>query len=66
MFGMTNTPPLKRISSKTVTVRLPDSLHEALRRKAFEEYDSMCALIRRAIVKAYPELKDEAEDRNDG
>jgi predicted transcriptional regulator len=35
--------------TKAMTLRLPDAIHEALRRQAFEDYTTVTALIIRAI-----------------
>jgi hypothetical protein len=58
---MKRTPKNRKLTSK-INFKLPAHLHDGLRKKAFEEYDSVCALIRRAIVKAYPDLRENDDE----
>ena len=60
------TPPVirKRHYSHGIAVRLPSELNDFIQQKAFDEYSSASAVIRRAILIAYPEMREKKEKTN--
>tara|TARA_R110002020_G_scaffold447907_1_gene660426 strand:- start:549 stop:749 length:201 start_codon:yes stop_codon:yes gene_type:complete len=58
------TKPRKRHYSHGIAVRLPEELNDFIQQKAFDEYSSASAVIRRAILIAYPETREKKDKAN--
>ncbi len=59
MTEKTKSPTIrKRSYSHGVGVRLPSEINDFIQQKAFDEYSSASAVIRRAILIAYPEMRN--------
>ena len=60
MTDTTKSPTIhpKRSYSHGIAVRLPEELNDFIHKKAFDEYSSASAVIRRAILIAYPETRE--------
>ena len=56
MTAKTTTKPLPQFT-ESVTLKLTKNQKKALQRLAWENDDAVCRMIRRALVKTYPELK---------
>ena len=65
MTEKTKSPTIrKRSYSHGIAVRLPSELNDFIQQKAFDEYSSASAVIRRAILIAYPEMREKKDKAN--